>query len=275
MADFENDDLLPLGKVSEVPNQYDPKLLYLIPRSQARESLPKEKDPVARFYGEDIWTAYELSWLDLRGKPVVAIAKFHIPCDSACIVESKSLKLYLNSFYLYRAESPQEIRRLLSTDLDRALDCEVDIELCSVDGSHGITDLAGQCLDQLEVAINCFEINSQLLKSGGGQSSEVLYSHLLRSTCPVTGQPDWGSVIIKYRGQSIDHKSLLAYLVSFRDHQGFHEQCVERIYLDLQQTFRLDYLSVYARYLRRGGLDINPYRSSEDDRAPLWRLSRQ
>lgn len=240
--------------------------------------MPEYALGTVKVYGEDIWTAYELSWLEPGGKPQVAIAHFRIPSDSECIVESKSFKLYLNSLYSYRAGNSQEIQALLEDDLSQALGCRVGVKLSSVETKDlHCAELKGRCLDDLEVDIDngAYQIDSNLLKVESGEAEETLYSHLLRSSCPVTGQPDWASVVISYRGQAIEHSGLLRYIVSYRDHRGFHEQCVERIYLDLWKTFRLEYLSVYARYLRRGGLDINPFRSSEQQAAPLWRLTRQ
>jgi len=274
MTNYESDSQLPLGKTSPLPTQYDPSLLFLIPRSQARETI--EGLAATTIYGEDVWTAYELSWLQVSGKPQVAIAVFRIPYTSACIIESKSFKLYLNSLYNYRAASWQEVSELLQKTLSNVLACAVAVDLYSVDSSElQCTRLDGVCLDDLEVEVAASGIDASLLKAGDGTSDETLYSHLLRSSCPVTGQPDWASIVIKYKGQAIEHSGLLRYIISYRDHQGFHEQCVERIYLDLLRSFNLDYLSVYARYLRRGGLDINPFRCSESESAPLQRLTRQ
>lgn len=274
MANFESDPQLPLGKTSPVPTDYDPGLLFLIPRSQGRESL--DGLAAGSMYGEDIWTAYELSWLQTTGKPQVAIATFRIPYTSECIIESKSFKLYLNSLYNYRAASWREVADLLENCLSDALNCAVDVELHSVEGSeHYCSKLEGFCLDELDIEIEVSEVDRNLLVAAKGRTEEMLFSHLLRSSCPVTGQPDWASLVINYRGQAIEHSSLLRYIVSYRNHQGFHEQCVERIYADLWASFDLEYLSVYARYLRRGGLDINPFRCSEPESAPLKRLTRQ
>lgn len=264
----------PLGQGTRYVNRYDASLLYPIrrdlnwqQRGVAREALP--------FHGVDIWNAYELSWLDGRGKPVVRLAEFRIPADSDHIIESKSFKLYLNSYNLTRFGSESEVRMHLEQDLSRAAGGRVEVRLIRPDAPLQIGRLEGRCIDDLEIDVEHYQPAPGLLVAGSEVVSETLVSHLLKSNCPVTGQPDWGSLQIRYRGGRIDPKGLLAYIVSYREHGDFHEQCVENIFMDIWQQCRPQSLSVYARYLRRGGLDINPYRSSTDDLPPNTRLARQ
>ena len=273
MINFESDPRLPLGKISPAPIEYSPELLFLIPRTTSERYL---KDLNTTIYGEDVWTAYELSWLQPSGKPQVAMARFHIPCTSACIIESKSFKLYLNSLSNYRVKSWQEVKDLLQKTLSDTLNCTVLVQLYSLEDSDlKFSILEGLCIDGLDIKVKSSGVDASLLKASGGIAEETLFSNLLRTLCPVTNQPDWATIIVKYKGQALEHSSLLHYIISYRDQQSFHEQCVERIYTDIWRSFNLNYLSVYARYLRRGGLDINPFRCSESDVAPLQRLIRQ
>ncbi|SIQ41100.1 NADPH-dependent 7-cyano-7-deazaguanine reductase QueF [Marinobacterium stanieri] len=264
----------PLGQETAYVNEYDPKLLYPIARDlnwQAkgvtRSSLP--------FRGLDIWNAYEVSWLDQGGKPVVRLAEFRIPASSPNIIESKSFKLYLNSYNLSRFCNEAEVRTRMQEDLSAAAGAPVDVILTSLNAPVEVQQLKGLCLDELPLQVEHYTPAPQLLTSGGQVQDETLVSHLLKSNCPVTGQPDWASVQIRYKGPQIDHKGLLAYLISYREHGDFHEQCVENIFMDIWQRCRPQKLSVYARYVRRGGLDINPYRSSINDTPQNLRLSRQ
>jgi 7-cyano-7-deazaguanine reductase len=265
-----------LGKATVYADRYDPSLLFPIPRAAKRaelgiaDSLP--------FHGIDIWNAYELSWLDARGKPVVALAEFHVPASSPNIIESKSFKLYLNGYSQTRVACTDELARTLAHDLSAAAGAPVDVMLSAANaGAHAIGDLDGQSLDTQELAIDDYgPPNAGYLSiTEGNLVEETLVSDLLRSNCPVTGQPDWGSLQIRYRGRPIDHAGLLRYIVSFRTHNGFHEQCVEQIYVDLMARCAPESLSVYARYTRRGGLDINPFRSSHPDLPANFRGARQ
>ncbi len=260
-------ELSPLGKSSAYVATYSPEQLFPIPRAPkwAELGLTAETLP---YGGVDIWNCYELSWLLPSGKPVVAIGEFSIPADSPNIIESKSFKLYLNSLNQSVFESRQALVDVMVRDLSAAAGKPVGVRLRTLDevAEEGIAALDGLCIDDLDVTIEDYDSpRPELLRSDSGrQVEERVYSHLLKSNCPVTGQPDWGTVVIEYRGAALDHGSLLAYLVSFRQHADFHEQCVERIFLDLQRVLRPDRLSVHARYVRRGGLDINPYRSTHD-----------
>ena len=254
----------PLGKTVPASRHYDPGLLFPIARAPKRaelgigEGLP--------FHGVDIWNAWELSWLDRRGKPQVAVGEFRVPADSPNLVESKSLKLYLNSFNETRFDDRQAVRELIARDLSLASGGDVAVELLGPRewDVPAIATLDGIVIDELDVDIDCYgPPNADLLACrAGAETSEALVSHLLKSNCPVTGQPDWASVAVRYRGAPIDHAALLRYLVSFRHHDEFHEQCVERIVVDLLARCAPRELVVQARYTRRGGLDINPWRST-------------
>ena len=252
-----------LGKPTHYASHYDPGLLFAIPRAPKRAEIGITG--ALPFYGVDIWNAYELSWLDTRGKPIVALAELRVPADSPHIVESKSLKLYLNGFAQTRQDDAASVAALIERDLSHTAQAPVVVTLAGVDTTaYAIKPLLGQLLDQQALTIDHYgpPCADFLRMHAGDAVEETLVSHLLRSNCPVTGQPDWGSVQITYRGAPIDHASLLKYLVSFRTHSGFHEQCVEQIFMDLHQRCAPSHLSVYARYTRRGGLDINPFRST-------------
>jgi 7-cyano-7-deazaguanine reductase len=254
----------PLGHTVGHPTRYDPSVLFPIARAENRATLfPSEALP---FAGADIWNAYELSWLNARGKPEVAMARFTVPAESPNIIESKSFKLYLNSFNQTRLEDSGVLLSRLQADLSAAAGSVVGVRLIfpSEFNTLNIAELEGEDIDAQDVAISCYEPTPQLLKLADNPDvvDELLTSRLLRSNCPVTGQPDWGSVQIRYRGPRIDHAGLLAYIVSFREHAEFHEHCVERMFTDLMANCRCETLTVYARYTRRGGLDINPWRSN-------------
>lgn len=267
----------PLGKNSAYPSQYDARLLFGISRATKWSELGFSASNLP-YVGADIWNCYELSWLLPSGKPVVAIGQFAVPADSPNIIESKSFKLYLNSFNQSVYQNFAEIEAVLVADLSEVAQAPVLVQLKTLQEAvaEGLHEPQGSCIDDLDIRINSYEHpNAELLLCGAEQVEEKLYSHLLKSNCPVTGQPDWGTVQVHYRGQALDHASFLAYLVSFRQHQDFHEQCVERIFLDLQQLLKPEFLSVSARYVRRGGLDINPYRSTELTAQSNLRLARQ
>lgn len=264
----------PLGKGTVYVNSYDPEQLYPIERdiNWKRQGVERTTLP---FRGVDIWNAYEVSWLNPKGKPVVALAEFRIPASSSHIIESKSFKLYLNSFNLSRFASESQVVELMQSDLSKAAGGEVEVILSYPDDQVTLSALEGRCIDELDIEIEHYEPTPALLKSEGAPVSESLVSHLLKSNCPVTGQPDWASVQIRYTGPKIDAAGLLAYLISYREHGDFHEQCVETIFMDIWNRCQPSSLSVYARYVRRGGLDINPYRSSANDRPSNQRMSRQ
>lgn len=271
-------DNLPLGKATVYTSEYDPGLLCPIPRKLKRDEigLPVELP----FHGVDIWNAYELSWLTSQGKPVVAMGEFRIPCESPHLIESKSLKLYLNSFNQTCFDDFESVRALLSLDLGGAAGAPVAVRLigAAAFAAASFATLPGQCLDELDIGIESYSLAPDLLEGTADPQQKVvetLHSHLLKSNCLVTSQPDWGSVLIRYEGPRIDQAALLRYLISFRQHNEFHEQCVERIFVDLMRFCRPCKLTVYARYTRRGGLDINPYRSNFEDEFENLRLARQ
>ncbi|MGH8158923.1 MAG: NADPH-dependent 7-cyano-7-deazaguanine reductase QueF [Rhodanobacter sp.] len=253
----------PLGKNTVYADRYDPGLLFAIPRAGKRAEIGVA-EPLP-FHGVDIWNAYELSWLDPRGKPVVALAEFRVPAASPNIIESKSFKLYLNGFSQERVADAVTLAATLTQDLSAAAGATVAVRLAEASAeAFAVADLDGHLLDNQNIDIDHYgppQADFLHADASANPIEETVVSHLLRSNCPVTGQPDWGSVQIAYHGVPIDHAGLLRYLVSFRDHNEFHEQCVERIFVDLMQHCAPQQLSVYARYTRRGGLDINPFRS--------------
>ncbi|AOE85874.1 NADPH-dependent 7-cyano-7-deazaguanine reductase QueF [Pseudomonas sp. TCU-HL1] len=269
----------PLGKSSEYVSTYSPELLFPISRATKWNELGLTAATLP-YQGVDYWNCYELSWLTPTGKPVVAIGEFAIPADSPNIIESKSFKLYLNSLNQSAYTSASELEQVLARDLSAAAGAPVNVRVRSLGdvAAEGVASLPGVCIDDLDVVIDCYEHpQPELLRAGVGLPlQESLHSHLLKSNCPVTGQPDWGTVVVEYRGaKRLDHTSFLAYLVSFRQHADFHEQCVERIFLDLKRLLEPESLTVYARYVRRGGLDINPYRSTGQVQTDNRRLVRQ
>ncbi|GAA0568103.1 NADPH-dependent 7-cyano-7-deazaguanine reductase QueF [Halomonas salifodinae] len=266
----------PLGRDSAYPEHYDAGLLYPIPRAANRAPLGIEEGQLP-FVGEDEWHAFELSWLNARGKPVVAVARFRLPADSPNLIESKSWKLYLNSFNQTRLESREALIATLEADLAAAAGAPVTVELFGVDDAALAPQrLPGDCLDDLDIEVNDYTPSAEHLVVGEEVVEETLHSHLLKSNCPVTGQPDWGSVLIRYRGPRLDREGLLRYLISYRQHQDFHEHCVEHIFTDLLARARPERLLVMARYVRRGGLDISPWRGTLGETPPLpLRLARQ
>ena len=258
-------DKLPLGKPTEYIDTYKPSLLCGIPRSEGREPLGITGNDLP-FKGIDVWNAYELSWLEPSGKPVVAIAEIKILADSPLMVESKSLKLYLNSFCNTPFKSRHEVGQTIEMDLSVLVRSSVMVRIIMPEESLTTftrTKTPGVCIDKHEIETDMYLVDAQLLQPEimSSHVSEVLHSHLLRSNCPVTRQPDWATVVVEYTGNKIDHQSLLKYIISYRNHDGFHEQCVEQIFMDIKQRCDPLHLSVFARYTRRGGIDINPYRS--------------
>ncbi|TRZ67892.1 MAG: NADPH-dependent 7-cyano-7-deazaguanine reductase QueF [Comamonadaceae bacterium] len=280
----------PLGKASAYADRYDASLLFPIARATKREEIGLHANAPSPFFGADMWTAFELSWLNLRGKPQVALAHFTIPCESPNIIESKSFKLYLNSFNNSQFPDAEAVLAHLRADVNAAVwrgvtvQSSVGVRLIGPElfDREPIYELDGLNLDRLDIECNRYTPAPDLLKtvddqgSAQGPVSEVLVSNLLKSNCLVTGQPDWGSVQISYTGAAIDQEGLLQYLVSFRNHNEFHEQCVERIFMDVWTRCKPLKLTVYARYTRRGGLDINPFRTSHPQALPgNTRMARQ
>lgn len=271
----------PLGRQTDYVSVYAPHLLFPIPRAESRAIL--RIGDALPFFGVDIWTGYELSWLDASGKPVVAVAEFFIPCESEFIVESKSFKLYLNSLNQTRFDSVREVEALIAKDLTRITGTDVQVNVTLLTASvraaqhlAKITEVDGELLDDLTVTVDTYHPAPELLTTEAGIVDECLVSHLLKTNCPVTGQPDWASIVVRYTGKKIQRENLLRYIISFREHQDFHEHCVERIFSDIARVCKPEELVVYARYTRRGGLDINPFRSSNPNTKPeLLRLIRQ
>lgn len=271
----------PLGQTVLYPSQYDAGLLFPIPRAEARSQIGIA-DSALPFTGWDLWNAYEMSWLNAKGLPQVGILRARVPLDSANIIESKSFKLYLNSFNQTRFDHPQAVIDLLTKDLSDAAAGTVEIYLIGPErfGLEIFGEFDGINLDLQDVEIDQYQTDPTLLEldrhpksNEAGHVTEQLFSRLLKSNCPVTGQPDWACVQIIYSGKPIDHAGLLKYIVSFRMHSGFHENCVERIFSDIMSRCAPATLSVFARYTRRGGLDINPWRATPGMPAPQWRRS--
>lgn len=251
-----------LGRGTDYPDSYDAGLLFQMPRAATRQSLGLDPHALP-FVGRDRWHAWELSWLDPRGKPQVAIGRFDIPADSPLMVESKSLKLYLNGYNRERMASMEAVRALIETDLSAACEADVRVELYAPGELPALSVHAeGESIDAQEIACDIYHPDAGLLSVGPDRVEETLHSDLLKSNCPVTLQPDWATLVVRYRGARIDRAGLLRYIVSFRDHADFHEHCVERIFLDLMARCQPERLTVCAYYTRRGGLDINPWRST-------------
>ena len=262
-SNLENSEL---GKKSAYDSHYNPKLLFPIPRSVKRIELGIDINNL-EFYGVDIWTHYELSWLNLKGKPMVAIGQICYPASSECIIESKSMKLYFNSFNNTKLSSQSKLIDLVESDISGLIHAPVTFKLINLNDDFRVNKIIGYaCLDDLDIECNLYQPHQDFLFCENDDVvDEKLYSNLLKSNCLVTNQPDWGSVFIEYSGSKINHQGLLRYIVSLRDHNEFHEQCVERIFFDIKNNCNPNKLVVYARYTRRGGLDINPYRSSCDN----------
>ena len=289
MVSFDRPSVNPSGYVDTCT----PSLLHSIDRAGARARLGLHGE--LPFRGEDVWTGYEFSWLNGAGKPLVAGLRLRVPCTSPNIVESKSMKLYLNGFAQTRFSGRKDVLHTLAADLNAAFGVPLDVALVDLDRLGGGDQLPGRSLDDLDVAVSDYERNPGLLQRredfavpapgtrdlsprrspGAERVTEALHTHLFRSLCPITGQPDWASVLVQYTGAPVEPAGLLKYLVSFRRHAAFHEDAVEQVFVDFMQQCRPDELTVYGRFLRRGGLDINPFRSTSDDSAPELRLSRQ
>ena len=253
-----------LGQQTNYTHQYDPNLLFPIPRHFKRTELGIT-EPLP-FYGYDTWNDYETSWLNAQGKPIVAITEFHIPCTSPNIIESKSLKLYLNALANTSFSSVSELQTVLQRDLSLAAGSEITVVIHPLDTLKTMTIAppAGICIDSLNIAIDTYEAAPHYLTHENNERvTETLYTHLLKSNCPVTKQPDWGTLIIDYAGQKISRAGLLRYVVSLRNQYEFHEQCIERIFINIMQHCQPSTLTLCGRYTRRGGKDINPYRSTD------------
>lgn len=281
MVDFKPlQGALSLGKQVDYSQEYSPALLCVLSREESRQGIGIDGVNLP-FDGVDIWTAYELSWLDTRGKPVVAYGIFSFPCRSPGMIESKSLKLYLNSLNQTRFVSLHEVRDVISRDLSAAVQLPVSVELFSADDfqrpQQFMGALAGECIDGLPVDINEYQVNPALLDgaTSGNIVSETLFTNLLRTNCPVTHQPDWASLQLSYKGPRIHREKLLQYICSFRLQPEFHEQCVERIFRDLLERCGCSELTLEARFQRRGGLDINPFRTNCGAKPAGLRLLRQ
>lgn len=269
---------LTLGQKTEYKSEYDPNLLQAVPRRLNRDSLGIT---VAQPFtiGADIWTLYELSWLNLQGVPQVAIADVSIDFRSENLIESKSFKLYLNSFNQTRFASLEEVQQRIQADLTKCASGQISVKIYKLSDftQQPIVDFAGECIDEQDIQIDSYQFSTKALQeiASGEVVEERLVSHLLKSNCLITSQPDWGSVQIHYVGKRLDREKLLRYIVSFREHNEFHEQCVERIFCDLMQFAKPEKLTVYARYTRRGGLDINPFRSNFESLPENQRMARQ
>ncbi len=270
------DDKLPLGRQTDCPRSYAPDVLCPIPRAGSRRALGLGED--LPFHGVDIWNAWELTWLGEHGLPRVATADIVVPADSPNIIESKSLKLYLSSFAMEKFAATAGLQARIEQDLSDCADCHVAVRVTAVSVSEArpVARLAGKLLDQLDVGCSDWQVNPGLLSADASEIvREDLHTHLLRSLCPVTRQPDSGSLQISYKGPKIDHKGLLRYVVSYRQHNDFHEACVERMFVDLMARCAPQELSLHARYQRRGGIDINPFRSTGRGLPRNLRLWRQ
>jgi 7-cyano-7-deazaguanine reductase len=263
----------PLGKTASYSSHYDADLLYAIARSESRSKLGVRT--ALPFSGVDIWTAWELTWLNPSGVPQLAAVEIRVPCDSPQLIESKSLKLYLNSFTMSRFASADEVQTAIRRDLGECTGATVVVRFFSSGQALPPHAPAGHCIDGSETRCEVFDVDANLLSAGGPVVTERLHSDLLRSLCPVTNQPDIGSVLIAYTGPQVEYASLLRYIVSYREHNDFHEACVERMFIDILGRCRPTQLSVYARYQRRGGIDINPFRSNFESNPSNLRLWRQ
>jgi 7-cyano-7-deazaguanine reductase len=263
----------PLGKASHYSVQYDPGLLFAIDRAESRQLIDLTND--LPFSGADVWTAWEVTWLHTSGVPQIATAEFRVPCDSPQLIESKSLKLYLNSFTMSRFATSEDVRRAITRDLSARAGTPIETQLFLTNDAWLPAPLAGDCIDNSDTDCDVFDVDAQLLSADDTVVREALHSHLLRSLCPVTNQPDIGSVLVYYHGPQIDRADLLRYIVSYREHNEFHEACVERMFVDILRQCRPTQLSVYARYQRRGGIDINPFRSNFESAPSNQRTWRQ
>jgi len=268
---------LPLGRQSFATDSYAPEQLRALPRRINREDIGIGANSPLPFLGEDVWNCWELSWLDSDGKPVIAVAEIRIPVTTPNMVESKSLKLYLNSFSMTRIKSPETLRQTLARDISGIVEETVSVQLIppKAFGRLRIMEPEGICIDRQQITVTEFSVNPDLLVVDHRKVSETLFSRLIRTNCPVTGQPDWATVCVTYTGPRIRPDSLLRYFVSYRRHQGFHESCVETMFCHILQKCKPEALTLWARFTRRGGIDINPFRSTEKSSSPNFRHPRQ
>jgi 7-cyano-7-deazaguanine reductase len=255
-------ELGPLGHATDYPDAYDASLLFAVSRAPQREQLGLGGD--LPFTGADVWTAFEHTWLEPSGKPRIAIVTLTVPVTSPSIIESKSVKLYLGSFAQSRFADDATVRATIARDIGAAVGAQVDVALLAhaVFASQALAELPGESIDGEPISTDRYEVDPSSLRAAGPVVTETLRTDLFRSVCPVTGQPDYGSVAIAYRGPRIDRAGLLRYVVSYRRHPGFHEHCAERIFVDLAALCGCESLTVHARFTRRGGLDINPFRTN-------------
>lgn len=264
---------LPLGKQVDVPRHVAPSVLRPIDRAAARERLGIPAS--LPFSGEDVWRCYELSWLRPGGLPRTGVLTLRIPCASPATVESKSLKLYLNGFAHRAFARAGDVEARVANDLQGIVGAAVATDITDGPADRGLSDFKSFCLDELPVEVDQYEPDAGLLEPTGSTGADAVHSHLFRSVCPITGQPDWGSVAVSWRGKLLDRASLLRYLVSYRDSAGFHEDVIERIFVDVRAATGATEITVDGRFLRRGGIDLNPFRSTHRDRGPALRLWRQ
>jgi 7-cyano-7-deazaguanine reductase len=264
-----------LGKKSEYETSYNPNKLFPIHRQEKRNEIGiPERLP---FTGVDIWNHYEVSWLNGKGKPQVATAVIIYGCESPCIIESKSMKLYFNTLNNTKFNDAEALRKTVEDDISKCVGSQAQVSLTVLDGHEDavLRGLDGDSIDGMDIEVTSFDVDKNLLNTGEEIVEEVLFSNLLKSNCLVTNQPDWGSVQISYTGRKINREGLLRYLISFRNHNEFHEQCIERIFMDIQERCQPASLTIFGRYTRRGGLDINPFRSTEKIQAKNIRNKRQ
>lgn len=251
-----------LGKKSEYESHYNPSKLFPISRKLKRDEIGVPA--TLPFVGYDIWNHYEVSWLNQKGKPCVATAQITYPCHSPNLIESKSMKLYFNSLNNTKFEYIDDVKKVITQALSKGVGTEVAIELMPLYQTRtlALECTVGENIDEIDAHSSRYTVAPELLTTESVQVEEILCSDLLKSNCLVTNQPDWGSVRIAYKGAKINREGLLKYIISFRNHNEFHEQCIERIFMDIQKKCTPEKLTVYGRYTRRGGLDINPVRSS-------------
>lgn len=257
---------LELGKKAKYDLFYNPEKLFAIPRQDNRVHL--NIDGVLPFYGFDLWNHYEVSWLNPKGKPIVAVGNITYSCDTPFIIESKSMKLYFNSFTQSIFKDEEDVRQTIQKDLELRVKGKVNVELMllqTLSESCVYVNPEGQCLDDLDITCNVYSVDPGILQTEGEWVEELVFTNLFKSNCLVTHQPDWGTIQVGYKGQRINHESLLKYLVSFRNHNDFHEHCVERIFMDLIHFCGPSELSVWGKFTRRGGMDINPFRTTQKD----------
>lgn len=273
---YPKDINAPLGKKVSYTSHYDASLLCPIPREQSRNAAGISSS-TAQWCGEDIWNLYELSWLSPSGRPEVAIAEVRIPCDSPFLIESKSMKLYCNSLNMTSFDSIVAVGQTMKKDLGKAAQADVSVQMIRAENfaTLNLDEPTGISLDDQDITDFSYKINPALITHGEEHIHERLFSRLFRSCCPVTGQPDWATIRISYEGKVISRSNLLRYLVSYREHTGFHEACVEKIFLDILEYCTPAKLKVSARFTRRGGIDINPVRSTHTGHWENVREARQ